>query len=499
MSNLSDLLPAGAGGKQVDFVASGALANGQTVALKTNGTVEVVSGQNESYGTAVSSGSDNSVYFSGCYNATTSRIIIIGRGPSSDVIYMIGTVSGNAITFLNGSNGTAIPPYSGVTTNFMGIASESNSAYVMFVTQEAENNNYGAAIAGLISGSSISWGSRYQFASVNVTQPIGISYDPDANRFLTLYQQTNQNGYAIVLQRTSGTNITSGNRVLFGSSEAPKYFGLSYDTAADKTLITWAKLTGSSGGARAAVASISGTTVTIGTVLNIPNSPGAAEMYTAQSALSYDPVLNKHLLLTQAYFSAGGNFNCGAVILSVSGAAVTGSGAPTAIVAAGGAKFLGAACVYHPASGLFAVGIINGSTGYLTAGTCNISTGTPVLSSLTTTSTVPVSNYALSSFLNTDIGNVAFVVKGTNNDAHTQMYAPASSNSSSFIGITDAAIANGASGSVTIKGGISSNVTSLTPNTTYYVQTNGTLSTGPTTVLAGKALSSTSINLDYTT
>ena len=71
MSNLSDLLPAGAGGKQVDFVASGALANGQTVALKTNGTVEVVSGQNESYGTAVSSGSDNSVYFSGCYNATT--------------------------------------------------------------------------------------------------------------------------------------------------------------------------------------------------------------------------------------------------------------------------------------------------------------------------------------------------------------------------------------------------------------------------------------------
>tara|TARA_R110001592_G_scaffold352220_1_gene649883 strand:+ start:2318 stop:2671 length:354 start_codon:yes stop_codon:yes gene_type:complete len=72
-------------------------------------------------------------------------------------------------------------------------------------------------------------------------------------------------------------------------------------------------------------------------------------------------------------------------------------------------------------------------------------------------------------------------------------------NLSSFIGISDAAISSGASGSVTIKGGISSNVTSLTPNSNYYVQTNGTLSTTTSTELAGRALSSTSINLDYTT
>jgi hypothetical protein len=51
---------------------------------------------------------------------------------------------------------------------------------------------------------------------------------------------------------------------------------------------------------------------------------------------------------------------------------------------------------------------------------------------------------------------------------------------------------------VTIKGGISTNVTGLTPNATYYVQTDGSLSTTASSVLAGKALSSTSINLDYT-
>ena len=51
MSNLSDLLPAGAGGKQVNFVASGTLPSGQTVALKTNGQVEAITGVEEIVGT----------------------------------------------------------------------------------------------------------------------------------------------------------------------------------------------------------------------------------------------------------------------------------------------------------------------------------------------------------------------------------------------------------------------------------------------------------------
>ena len=43
MSNLSELLPAGAGAKSATFVASGTLPSGQAVALKTNGQVEAIS------------------------------------------------------------------------------------------------------------------------------------------------------------------------------------------------------------------------------------------------------------------------------------------------------------------------------------------------------------------------------------------------------------------------------------------------------------------------
>ena len=42
MSNLSELLPAGAGAKSADFVASGTLGSGVTVALQSDGTVEAV-------------------------------------------------------------------------------------------------------------------------------------------------------------------------------------------------------------------------------------------------------------------------------------------------------------------------------------------------------------------------------------------------------------------------------------------------------------------------
>ena len=42
MSNLSELLPTGGGQNAVEFVASGTLASGQAVALRSDGKVEAV-------------------------------------------------------------------------------------------------------------------------------------------------------------------------------------------------------------------------------------------------------------------------------------------------------------------------------------------------------------------------------------------------------------------------------------------------------------------------
>ena len=72
--------------------------------------------------------------------------------------------------------------------------------------------------------------------------------------------------------------------------------------------------------------------------------------------------------------------------------------------------------------------------------------------------------------------------------------------STNFIGISDAAILDTASGNVTIKGGIAvTGLSSLTPGSDYYAQTDGTISTSSSgdAVKIGKAMSATSINLEY--
>jgi len=67
-----------------------------------------------------------------------------------------------------------------------------------------------------------------------------------------------------------------------------------------------------------------------------------------------------------------------------------------------------------------------------------------------------------------------------------------------FLGTATAAYTNGQTASIMLKGGISDNQTSLTVGSTYYVQTNGTFATsaGTPSVLAGKAVSATSLLLN---
>ena len=66
----------------------------------------------------------------------------------------------------------------------------------------------------------------------------------------------------------------------------------------------------------------------------------------------------------------------------------------------------------------------------------------------------------------------------------------ASSNASDFVGIAAESIAEGATGKITVVGGLNENVTGLTTNTKYSVSVGGSLVTADTGILAGRALAS---------
>ena len=83
-------------------------------------------------------------------------------------------------------------------------------------------------------------------------------------------------------------------------------------------------------------------------------------------------------------------------------------------------------------------------------------------------------------------------------DGYYVVLANAVQNVSDFVGITTEAIASGATGTVTVSGGVSTNQSSLTIGSTYYVQADGTISTVATSpaVLVGEAVSATSLLLN---
>ena len=91
---------------------------------------------------------------------------------------------------------------------------------------------------------------------------------------------------------------------------------------------------------------------------------------------------------------------------------------------------------------------------------------------------------------------IAYRNDGNSDKGTYVVFKNPSSNSADFIGITDQAIADTATGAVIVQGGVSDKVTGLTTGSDYYVQANGTLSTTVSSVPAGRALSSTSILLE---
>jgi len=99
---------------------------------------------------------------------------------------------------------------------------------------------------------------------------------------------------------------------------------------------------------------------------------------------------------------------------------------------------------------------------------------------------------------NSDKVVIGFEDGGNSNYGTSVVLQVGSTNFADFVGITNQAINNSASGEVVVEGGVITNASlglTLTPGTTYYVQTDGSLGTGSTSVTAGKALAATTLLL----
>lgn len=467
----------------VQAVANGAISKGDPCIIESTGTVTVPSGssQSQALGTAVTYESASAQYQAICYDSDAGKIIIAYRdgGNSSYGTAVVGTVSGNSITF-----GTPVV-FESANTLWYGLDYDVNAQRVVIAYEDIDNNQYGTAVVGTVSGSSISFGSAVVFNS-SATAYCRVIYDPTAQKTVIAYQDdgsASNDGMAIV-GTVSGTSITFGTAVAFNSARTEE-IGVGYDSDTSQVVISYANV--GSGNGQAILGTVSGTSISFGTAATFVSG---APMYTDND---YDPVAGKFVV---SYRDLNNSSYGTAVVGTVSGTSIT-YGTPVIYESA---LTQYNAIAYSTVSGKMVVAykdFANSSRGTLAVGTVSgtsISFDTPVVFETGQTNfTCAVYDSAEGRIL------IAFSDGGNSGYGKALTFTPAydtkNLTAENFIGFADNDYADGANTLIRAKGAVDNNQTSLTAGSGYYVQNDGTLSTtaDDPSVFAGTAVSSTQI------
>ena len=488
MSNLSELLPAGSSVKSADFVAQGTLASGVTVGLRSDGKVEAITGTVTGVGSTATITTNTARDTNGAYDTGQDKVVVIyaDASNSSYMTVAVGTPSSNnGLTF-----GTPVVILSN-DTNYVTATFDSNAGKTLVGGQDGGNSYNGAFFAVTVSGTTPSVGSKTSlFGAIQYTAS---SYDTNAQKILvTCNENSNSNYGAAAVATISGTSVSFGNKLTFNSSDT-RFPQNSYNTNAQKTLVGYIQQANQY--YRCRILTITGTSVATSDFFNI--YAGAVKM--APVGLSYDPTNYNHIGVfannsSNAFIGKAGP-------MSVNNTQIY-FGADVAISPASGFEYQQGkvSILYYPDTAKHIVTYGNSADTKiyyraLTAGSSTLTVGAET--ELVTTGSS--NNGATESDLiyNPDQGNLIYTYRdGGADDGEAVAFTLGATNATSFVGITDQAISSAATGKVVCKGGaITNSNLSLSAGSAYYVQANGTISTSSTSTKAGTALSTTSLLL----
>jgi len=482
MSNLSELLPAGAGAKSAEFVASGTLSSGQTVILRSDGKVEAVAETAipEQTGTAVVF-NGSSYWFGATFDSNTNKVVIVysDQTNGSYGTAIVGTVSGTSISF-----GTKAV-FESAQTQYVAVSFDTASNKVVIGYRDDPDSNQGKAVVATVTGTSISFGSPVTFSN---TAAIYVScvYDSSQDKTVIVYCD-DQNSYQAkaVVGTVSGTSISFGSPVTFNAATTYDTRAV-FDSTNNKVIIAYRDAANSNYGT-AIVGTVSGTSISFGSesVFNAGN--------LFYISIVHDNITNKIII---SYTDYGNSAYGASIVGTVSGTSIS-FGSEIIFLSS---AIYGTASSFDPNANKVVVFYRKDDAndyGYSTVGTVSGTSVSFAAPSIFKSSVV--SDVMFSTFDSNENKVVIVYQDQTNSSSGTvNVFRNASTgtNSADFIGITDQAIADTATGAVIVQGGVSDKVSSLTTGSDYYVQADGTLSTTVSSVPAGRALSPTSILLE---
>jgi len=490
MSNLSELLPTGGGQNAVDFVASGTLSSGQTVVLKTDGTVSAVVESVISESASSATTIINNVYNPTrlIYDSVHNCFFYIFKDYTNSYYLSakIGTLSGTTVTW-----GTTTVIASGIT-----ISDDATSACVdtnaeMLVIQYKANTNnlsYARIIYNIdASAKTFSVTNAQSISPAAISEYTFAVYHEAEQKVILGYTRGNS-GYAkAALIDTSGTPSFAavGSESGWSGGQDVFWINATYHAAQEAVVISCQR----SGGPLNVVAgTLSGYTLTFGTMVQLSSNG------THANRPVYDSINEKVVV---SYIDESNSDYGKSVVVTVSGTTVS-FGTPVI--------FKSQSCSTNVDSLTSSFSVISGTVVVFVWPANNSAVqafnGTVSGTTISFSSSFNMVNgqdYHLQSAYSTQDGKVLFTdtnFTGSYNAIYQVYQAPYSStNSADFIGITAGAISDTATGAVNVYGGINEAQTGLTIGSDYYVQDDGSLSTATSTVKAGQAISATTINM----
>lgn len=465
----------------VSGTADGAITAGKPVIVEADGDfAEVVS--SSGFGTALEIDSA-SAYFTDTDSDNDGTFLVVYRGASNYGYATVVTISGTTVTA-----GTPTA-FESSTTQYPRVSYDASQSKYLVCWQDYSNTSLQGIVA-TVTGTSVSFGTKDEGDSDCIYKPLDTLYDSDAEKHWVAYNTSNTDaGLEIVIATVSGTSISWGTAQALSSGSGTTYPGnpkIVYNSDDTMAVIGYYEADYTSGSVFKFCyhgATVSGTVMTFGTKVTQDGYIGSSDNIN----IAYDSSVG-------VFVTFGTEYDDGNNVYSN---VITNSGTTLTLGTKGSSIFQG--------TNLYLISTVSGKvmgmTGYNydpdgditawegTVGATSVSWGSPI-----TVATVDGEFSVMSN--NSNDGNMIFVYKGSSNELLARGYLLAGTNltDSNFLGFALSTVADTETVTVQVSGKNTS-VSGLTTASTYYVQTDGTLSTsaGSPSVQAGKALSATSI------
>ena len=441
MSNLSDLLPAGAAAKQLTFTDSGSgISSKAPVVLNSDGTVSAVSNTAAGGGTATLFNAATSLDYNAIvYDSANNKMVIFYQdgGNSYYGTAIVGTVSGTSISY-----GSPVV-FNSASTSYINATYDPDTSQT--VTVYRDSTTYGAAIVGSVSGTSISFGSEAVYASVNAYYH-NVTYDTTNDKVVIAYMDAPSGSYGkSIIGTVSGTSISYGSATTFESGST-SFIGICYDSSNDRTVISYQDGDDSYKG-KAVVGTTSGTSISFGSAVTFDSG----SVY--ETAAAFDTGVNRVLIAYRLSGSGGV-----AVAGEVSGTSITFGG--TVLITSEPLYIMGIAFDANAGKTIIPYNTPSNTAAYRLA---SISGTTTTLDSEVAFNAPAQPKYPFVAYNSTEKVDVITFYNNLDNYGYSTVVQVADvTNAQDFVGVADSAISASAAGSIIVQGGTVTGVSSGT-------------------------------------